>query len=249
MRRWLLAALLALTPLSAHAAATAVQGTGAAFTTDASPDLAFTSNITAGSTGLICIRNGVDETTTITSITDTQGNTWTIIPTNGGPADHASTTLRGWFGFAQNMAAGATTVTVNLSAAITTSIAIAEIAGVRTTSGVDASGTTRITGSSSDTTWTSNAVVMSGAGASISCLCTNTAVTAAPATGETNVSNIAAFRAHIFFEAEASGGSKTHSATGAASHSMQFIAALAEAGAGGGATNPPAALMMKGVGR
>lgn len=83
--------------------------------------VAFGSNNTAGS----CLVGFQRPGSTITGITDTQGNSWSTIAGNG----------NSWI--APNCKAGANTVTVALSAAANLQISFAEYGGVATTSPVD----------------------------------------------------------------------------------------------------------------
>lgn len=204
------------------------------FTADASPDLAFGAAVPAAALLVCAIYNNSDETTTITSVTDTVNGAWTVL---SGPTDHPNTTMRTWFyGFA-NSGAGTPTVTVNFSGAINTQIAIAAFSGVSFAGagacGSDVVGTPMTT--ATNTTYTSNSIALSGAGVIVSGLLLNSGNTITMGSDEVNVTN-ANSRAHIMASIHATSATRTHVASGPSTTSAQHIAAWLEASSAVGGT-------------
>lgn len=180
----------------------------ASLAASASPTIAFPGAVNAGSFLVLVIRNGADETTTVSSVTDSvNGGTWTLFD---GPIDHPSSTLRSWCYYKENTGAGTPTVTINLSTSIAVYAAVAEFRGVPTSSVIDASATTATT--ASGTSHATNNVSATQAGAVISLLALNATGTVTPQTGETDVT-AESTRAHILFETHAGAGTYSHSVT------------------------------------
>ena len=92
---------------------------------------AYTSNNSAGALLTACVV--MDPTQTISTITDSQGNTWTrAVQINGGGGG----TIEGWY--AMNVSAGANTVTATYSAAASyAALMIHEYSGAATTGALD----------------------------------------------------------------------------------------------------------------
>lgn len=208
------------------------------FTAASSPTRAFAGAVSEGDLLVIAIRDGSDETTTITSVTDSVNGAWTAVE---GPLDHGTATFRGWLYCFPNSGAGTPTVTVNFSGAINGHLAVAAFSGAQTSATPDAEGTSRTTSSSGDTTHTSNAVTNSAAGALISAIFTAGSVTLTASTGTDTIVTTTSTRAFIIFTAAPTSSSKTQAVTSSSgAHSIQTATAWLEAGGGGGggATHP-----------
>lgn len=186
-------------------------------TASTAPTIAFPGAVSAGSFLILYVRDGADETTTISSVTDSVNGAWTLLE---GPIDHPSATQRAWCYYFENSGAGTPTVTVNLSASIATYLAVAEFRGVPTSSVVDAEATTSTHGAG--TSFTSNTAAATVAGATISGLITGATVTATPGSGETDVTAESG-RAHIMFKTHDASGSISHSATISGSGAATFF--------------------------
>jgi hypothetical protein len=214
------------------------------FTANAAPTLAFAGAVTAGDNLYIAIRNGSDETTTITGVSDDVNGAWTLV---SGPSDHASTTLRGWKYCFPNSGAGTPTVTVSFSAAINGHLAVGALVGAQTSATPDATGATRVTSTSADTTHTSNAVNNNAAGGIIGAIFTSATVTLTAGAGTDTVINTGSGRAFLVFTASPTVTSYTQAVTSSVgTHSMQMISSWADAG--GATAAQTSSLTMLGVG-
>jgi hypothetical protein len=84
---------------------------------------AFTlTGVPAGATIVLGIQNRTDETTEIVSIADTVNGAWTPNYVNG-PVDSTATTMRGWFAYFNNAAAGDPLITMTFGSAISSQVA------------------------------------------------------------------------------------------------------------------------------
>ena len=98
--------------------------------------VAFPGNVTAGSLMVLWISRDVTLGQTITSVTDNHSATWTLF--TGTQVNNATSKTTGSMYYSLNAAGGATTVTVNLSAASEYLRAVvAEYSGVLTTGAAD----------------------------------------------------------------------------------------------------------------
>lgn len=215
------------------------------FTAAASPTRAFAGAVSAGDLLFIAIRNGSDETTTITSVTDDVNGAWTAVE---GPSDHASATLRVWVYCCANSAAGTPTVTVNFSGAINGHLAVAALSGAQTSTTPDAEGTTRVTSGAADTTHTSNSVSNVAIGGILGVVFSSATVTITASTGTDTVITTDSTRAFLIFTAAPSVTSYTQAVTSSGgTHTTQMIASWANVG--GGTRKHPSTRLTLGVGR
>lgn len=90
---------------------------------------AFSSNVTLGNQ-ILCSINATSNAT-LSSVTDTQGNTWTI---DAGPITHGAGLGYAWFAHAENAIAGATTVSANWATSTNSGIQLYEVSGLGTNS-------------------------------------------------------------------------------------------------------------------
>ena len=127
---------------------TFVQGNGttASSGTVASLGLAYPGNVASGNLLVVCVRHGTDGT--ISSITDTIGNNWTLVYDN---EDALSGAYSAW-AWTFSSASAANTVTVHFSPSTAAQMAIAEYSGVNNLQAAPAAN-----GSTTGTTATSNA--------------------------------------------------------------------------------------------
>ena len=94
--------------------------------------LAFTTNTTAGNLIVVAIRVGPPTTTTV-AVKDSNGNSYTLARSQVQTTDRHQT----WVYYANNIAAGPTTVTVTLSTTATLRVAIHEYSGLNTVAPLD----------------------------------------------------------------------------------------------------------------
>ena len=88
---------------------------------------AYSSNLTATNLTIVVVQIK-DITTTVTSVSDTLSNSYTIL--GGGPTTNATSQL--WLYYAPNITGGASTVTVNFSTLCNPAISILEYSGLDT---------------------------------------------------------------------------------------------------------------------
>lgn len=105
--------------------ATFLQGNGGS-TTTADQDIAFTSNVTAGSLLICCIREG-SAPSGDPVLTDTRGNTWAV----------AQRSARNTVLYAVNGSSGACTVTINATGTTSTRAVVLEFSGTWPTNPLD----------------------------------------------------------------------------------------------------------------
>jgi hypothetical protein len=197
-----------------------VQGTTQA--TSASTILAsFPSNNTAGNLLIMVFR--VNAAVTVTSVTDSQGNTWIVSP--DGNISTTGETYNFWY--AQNCKAGANTVTLVISASDGTTMCIGEYSGVATSGALDGHAAAAGTSSGNITTTTAGDLLI-GYGAN------NTGTVFVAGAGYTireQQSNVVAFEDNL------AGAPGTYSATFSAGPSdtgvMAFKPVPAVTGGGG----------------
>lgn len=197
----------------------------------ASPTVTLPTSVPAGACIVLGVLNRTDETTTISSITDTVNGTWNIAAPNStgglasGPTDHSASTYRVWLLYRLNSDVGTPTITVNFSASIITQMVAGWIDDSTGPEVFDVAATAaNVTGS--NTVAASNTLTAAGSGAIVGFFTSNNAQTdPEPSVSEGNEVRLtptqAGSRACLFFETYTTGGTKGF--TGIAMDSGNYI--------------------------
>lgn len=245
----ILALLLTLGTAPAWAAVTCSTTTDIVqtYTTTTALSTQFAASVSAGSFGIYAISTTTNETATVSVAPSDGTNTWTLL---AGPIDHASTTLRTWYYYAENMGAGQHTVTATLSEAVSGRVVMATCLGGTTTLRLDAYDTDAYQSASSDTHGPTDAVTASaardGVVFGIGLLNTSTGVSSLADGNETNLTGVTD-RGHVIVELIAASGAHTIGAITYASigrGNYMTVIALEEAAGGSSACHG----MLLGVG-
>lgn len=242
VRAVLAALLLTASPLLA-AVTTTHRGQGANGAS-AAPTHVFSGAVSSGDVGFLLIQNRTDETTTITSVTDTSSNTWTAVA--GSPVDHAGgTTQRTWLYVCQNMAAGTPTVTINFSGSISSTYAAQIFTGAANSGQPDTNDNPADQGSS--TALAAGSINPASTGMVLVASVTTGGVTSSGTTaGYTQQTTAAASRVHLWTKASTSGVAEAMTSTWNASTGwIVFNVNIAPSGGGGGTGAPPSARLLR----
>lgn len=223
----LVACVLLLTAFLAHAAAPTLDATMSPYDgASADPHVLNAVTVTAGAYGLLGLRTN-SEGDTIDTVTDNDGNTWTLVDQTALGGGGAGTAL--FVYECLNMQGGATTVTVELTAAdVLRAVLVTYTGHAGSTDDADTtvgSGTT-VTSATLTTTDTDRKII------SVNSASGNT--TLAPATGENEVTESAG-RIQIQDSTAATAGNYTHSVTLGASLAWASIAVALEPSTSSGA--------------
>lgn len=194
-------------------------------------------NVPAGATLVLGVRQFTDLTTDITSVTDTVTGTWGAGSGSSGPTDDPGGTQRSWaYALTGHAGGSGVQITVNFSASISGRL----IAGWLDPATIEEFDPTPAIQSSSVTTHTSDTLTADASnGGLVGMLAFNGLSTiTADGAGEVNVSN-ANNSLHFVFESFSSGGSKELNVTSGTARRSQFHQVILAAAAAATASVPP----------
>ena len=199
--------------------------TRAIYTADSTPDLALPTTVPAGATIVVGVKNRTDTTTDCTSVTDSNGATYT-------KASESTATTESAFWYTNNSAGGTVTVTVTWAGAVNSQVAAGWISSDAGPLQYDAVATVREAGSN-ETTVNSNTVAATAAGCIIGFAgCNNTQSDPEPTAngaGESELlAGLSGLRVGMFFEAYASAGTYGFETTWDSATSQFHVLALKE---------------------
>lgn len=248
MRRWL-AVLLFLLPIEAQAAVTATfrgQGANAA---SAAPTHVFSGAVALHDVGFLLVQNRTDETTTITSVTDTSSNTWISASASSdgdGMAHTGGTTQATWLFVCLDMAAGTPTVTINFSGSISSTYAAIIFTGAKNSGQPDT--TDDPPNLAADTALASATIVPATSGMVLAAVVTTGGVTSSGTTaGYTQQTTAGASRVHMWTKDSTAAGNEAISSTW--SVSTGWIAWIVNIAPSATTGNQVGGIFMKGIGR